>query len=57
MKKVKWTTTILIKAMALIMLISVFSCDDDDDGNYGNIDNSTSYKDLAHRKREMNCYV
>ncbi len=56
MKKMRWTTTILIKTMALLMLTSMFSCDDDDEG-YGYIEVSTPHKDLVHRKREMNCYV
>ena len=57
MKKVKWTATILLKTLALLMLTTVFSCDDDDDASYGNIDESTPYEDLVDRKREMNCYV
>lgn len=55
MKKMRWTTTILIKTMALLMLTSMFSCDDDE--GYGYIEVSTPHKDLVHRKREMNCYV
>ena len=55
MKKMRWTTTILIKTMALLMLTSMFSCDDDDD--YGDIEVATDLYDLVHRKRERNCYV
>ena len=57
MKKVKWTATILLKTIALLMLTTVFSCDDDDDASYGSIDELTPYEDLVDRKREMNCYV
>ncbi|WP_435624866.1 hypothetical protein [Flagellimonas sp.] len=57
MKKVKWTATILLKTLALLMLTAVFSCDDDDDASYGNIDELTPYEDLVYRKGEMNCYV
>ena len=57
MKKVKFTATILLKTLALVMLTTVFSCDDDDDESYGSIDTSTPHKDLVYRKGEMNCYV
>ena len=57
MKKVKWTATILLKTLALLMLTTVFSCDDDDDASYGNIDELTPYEDLVKYEREMNCYV
>ena len=57
MKKVKFTATILLKTLALVMLTTVFSCDDDDDDSYGSIDTSTPHKDLVYRKGEMNCYV
>lgn len=57
MKKVKFTATILLKTLALVMLTTVFSCDDDDDESYGSIDTLTPHKDLVYRKGEMNCYV
>ena len=58
MKKFKWTTTILLRALTLIMLTSMFSCDDDDDdGSYGSMDELAPYEDVVHRKGEMNCYV
>ncbi len=57
MKKVKWTTTILLKTLAFVMLTMVFSCDDDDDADYGSTDELTPYEALVYRKGEMNCYV
>ncbi|PRX57908.1 hypothetical protein [Flagellimonas meridianipacifica] len=57
MKKVKFTATILLKTMALVLLTSVFSCDDDYDDDYENIDESTPREGLVNYEREMNCYV
>ncbi|WP_422859149.1 hypothetical protein ACOKFD_17860 [Flagellimonas sp. S174] len=57
MKKVKFTATILLKTMALVLLTFVFSCDDDYDDDYENIDESTPQEGLVHYEREMNCYV
>nr|WP_299000357.1 hypothetical protein [uncultured Allomuricauda sp.] len=57
MNKVKFTATILLKTMALVLLTSVFSCDDDYDDDYENIDESTPQEGLVHYEREMNCYV
>ncbi|WP_165395249.1 hypothetical protein [Flagellimonas allohymeniacidonis] len=47
MKNLRLSTTILLKVIACLVILTLASCDDDDDSGYGAMDQGIGYENLV----------